>query len=240
MMSFNKVMTAVLVVFIGFVGTSCTERSPKGVVVPQTGTGGDGNTDTTVSPDGNFTGDSTPETGGSIGAEWLAKDMKAQGVVDVSKLTFKLTYLNVTREGALTVSGTGDAQKVSLVAKSLPTGQAGKLVLQLLESGVVKLQGESDVTLKAGVANSAKITLIAMGGGVVPPTVTTPNTSDLTIDVGVGPNTTTTTPTNPTNPTNPNTTTNPQPPTTTDLGALGNWDGRSHLGNDRWTIETVR
>ena len=183
------------------------------------------------------TGTVTPGAGGNTAEIPVTLDeakMKAYG--DTTNMNYKFSYLTVTQAQPITFTA-GTAQ---IKIQGLPASQAGTVVLDIYEGTTLKLHGEkANVTLGVGVNNNIQLNLapptgtggVNPGGGA--------GTTDLTIDVTLDNGTGTNPGTGSVVPGSGGSGTNPGTGTGSIVDPIAGWDGKSFLGNAKWTIVPV-
>ncbi len=162
--------------------------------------------------------------------------------LDIANLTYKFTFLTVVKEDKLLFDVDN---KATLIFKDLPSETPGTITLEVSQAGKLVMRGTADATLKKGENTKVQLKLSVVdpnaGGNGSGNSNTTDLTIDVTLDNNTGGNPPPPTTTNPPPPT----TTNPPPPTTTTppptttVDPIASWDGKSNLGNSRWTIVPV-
>ncbi len=227
-MSFSKVVVIVAVVSAGLL-SSCT-REKRGIEVAP-------NKQPATQPIASGAGNGTIGVGAEVPVVLQERELKAY-VDNTANLSYKFTYLAVTQQDKIAFDAAGTAK---IVAKGLPAGQAGSVVLEIYEGAVLKLRGAVDnVTLTAGSNNNLNLKLAKVDGNVNPNPGGTGTVTDLTIDVtldnGAGGNGNPGSNGNGNGGTNPGTNPGGSGGTT---DPLADWDGKSFRGNARWNIVPV-
>lgn len=232
-MSFNKVVVIAAVVSAGFLSSCTREKRGIEVVSPK---------QPATQPIVGNPGNGTIGAGAEVPVVLQEKELKPY-VDNTANLTYKFTFLAVALQDKIAFDAAGTAK---IVAKGLPAGQPGSVVLEIYEGAVLKLRGAVDnVTLAAGSNNNLNLKLAKVDGSVNPnPGGTGGTVTDLTIDVtldnGTGGNG------NPGSNGNGNGGTNPGTNPGINPGGnggntdpLADWDGKSFRGNARWNIVPV-
>lgn len=230
-----------MLIGLGLTLSACT-RSPQSVQVEpakqptdssnqQQGQGqATGNGDQGEVVNGSSQGD------GEVGIT-LQKQALQQYAVNLDNLNYNFTYLDAKQSEKITFDAAGKAQ---LKFTNLPSDKAGTVTLEVLDGTTVKLRGSvENVTLKAGENTSVSLVLKEVDGGGGGN-----GTTDLTIDVtldntpasggagngagsGSGAGT--------------GSGSGSDEPNTGGNGGgtvdpIASWDGKSNLGNAKWSV----